>query len=220
VTNCRGNASEAAFLLGVVNGSATNSIASLSISDCMIKGPAVLGIAENFGMIALKNVGFVPSTSKTAWVNPQPNHICAFLRPSPLYGGVTWVGAKLYFENCKVYRNRTMEALAVILEYESTVENLVFNGFSVEGTIPELLSIGSGSIGELVLQSVDTSRITAPVSSEGFSAIGTVSGAGVLATGWEFPPAVVADGVPYLSSSSGLPTVNLAGKASPYPSGI
>ena len=217
VSNCRGKAYEAAFLLGVTNGSSIHSIASVSVSDCMIKGPAVLGVAENFGTIALKNVGFVPSTSTTVWVDPQPNHVCAFARPSPLYGGVTWVGGKLSFENCKIYRNGNIEALAVILEYESMVENLMFNGFTVDGPIPELLNMGSGAIGELVLQSVDTSRIAALVSSAGFSAIGKVSGAGVLATGWEFPDGVMADGVPYLSSSSGMPTINVAGKASPYP---
>ena len=76
--------------------------------------------------------------------------------------------------------------------------------------VPSLVSIGSGSIGELVLDSVDSSNIGAPVEG-GFSGIQSVSGAGVLATGWQFPDAVMANGVPYLSASSGLPSIKVGG---------
>jgi hypothetical protein len=217
VSNCRGRASEAAFLLGVTNGSAANSIASLSISDCVFQGPAVIGVAENFGSIVLKKVSFVPSASTLGWVEPQPNHICAFVRPSPLYGGVTSVGSSLAFENCRIYRNGTIEALALILEHDSVIQTLVFNGFSVEGAVPELLDIGGGEIQEFVIYSIDSSRIAAPVSPGGFSGVGLVSGTGVLATGWEFPDAVMADGVAYVSANSGLPSIKHEGSVTPYP---
>jgi hypothetical protein len=216
VSKCRASVYEGAFLIGVINGSAPNSVASLAVSDCMIEGPAVLAIAENFGSIFLKNVGFVPSQLKTAWVDPQPNRICAFVRPSPLYGAVTSVGSNLSFENCKIYRNGNLEAPALILDNDSVVHNLSFNGFSVEGAVPELLSLRSGSVGELVLQSLDSTAIAAPVSPEGFSRIGLVSGAGVLATGWEFPDRIMAEGVPYISAGSGLPSIVQAGQVSPY----
>ncbi len=216
VSKCRASVYEGAFLIGVANGSAPNSVTSLTVSDCTIEGPAVLAIAENFGTISLKNVGFVPSQLNTAWVDPQPNHICAFVRPSPLYGGVTSVGSNLSFENCKVYRNGNLEAPALILDNGSVVSSLSFNGFSVEGAVPELLSIGRGSIGELVLQSLDSTSIAAPVSAGGFSHIGLVSGAGVLATGWEFPDRIMAEGVPYISADSGLPSIVQAGQVSPY----
>ena len=217
VSNCRGRASEAAFLLGVTNGSAANSIASLSISDCVFQGPAVIGVAENFGSIVLKKVSFVPSASTLGWVEPQPNHICAFVRPSPLYGGVTSVGSSLAFENCRIYRNGTIEALALILEHDSVIQTLVFNGFSVEGAVPELLDIGGGEIQKFVIHSIDSSRIAAPVSPGGFSGVGLVSGTGVLATGWEFPDAVMADGVAYVSANSGLPSIKHEGSVTPYP---
>lgn len=217
VSNCRASVYEGAFLIGVGNGSARHSVASLSVSDCTIQGPAVLALAENFGTIALKNIGFLPFQSNTAWVDPQPNRICAFLRPSPLYGGATCNGATLSFENCKIYRNGNMEALAVILDNDSAIDIVAFDGFSVEATIPELLSLGRGSIRELVIHAVDSSRIAAPISSGGFSQIGSVSGAGVLATGWQFPDTIMTDGVPYVSASSGLPSVKIAGEVTPYP---
>jgi len=221
VSNCVGTLSEAAFLIGLIDGSKPNSIASLTISDCSLTAPVVLAIAENFGNIALKNVTFVPSTADVVWVSPQANHICGFLRPSPLYGGVPYVGYSLSFENCQIYRNPDVEVAAVILESDSTIENLGFNGFRLQdggssSPVPELLNIGLGSIGQLVLDSVDSKTFHAPVSAGGFSSVGSVSGAGVLATGWEFPDAVMADEVPYISASSGLPSIKVQGVVEPY----
>jgi hypothetical protein len=222
VSNCIGTLSEAAFLIGVIDGSSQNSVASLTISDCSLTAPAVLGVAENFGAIALRNVTFVPSVSNVVWVSPQSNHVCGFLRPSPLYGGVTYVGSSLSFENCRIYRNPDIQVAVLILENDSTIDNLTFNGFGVqEGgsspPVPNLLNIGLGSIGQLVIDSLDISNIHAPVSPDGFSSIGSVSGAGVLATGWEFPDAVMADGVPYISANSGLPSIKVGGVVAPYP---
>ena len=97
VSNCNGTLAEAAFLIGLADGSSPNSIASLTISDCSLAAPTVLGIAENFGTIALRNVTFFPSPSNVVWVAPQSNHICGFLRPSPLYGWVPYVGSSLSF---------------------------------------------------------------------------------------------------------------------------
>jgi hypothetical protein len=221
VSNCIGTLSEAAFLIGVTNGSSPNSVASLTISDCSLVAPAVLGIAENFGTIALKNVTFVPSVSNVVWVAPQTNHICGFLRPSPLYGGVTYVGSSLSFENCQIYRNPDTQVAAVVLESGSTIENLTVNGFGLQeaassSPMPTLLEIGSGSIGQLVFESLDSNEINAPMSAGGFSNVGSVSGAGVLATGWEFPDAVMANGVPYISASSGLPSIKIGGVVQPY----
>jgi Glycosyl hydrolases family 28 len=221
VKNCSGTLSEAAFLIGVINGSSPNSIASLTISDCSLIAPTVLGIAENFGNIALRNVTFVPSPANVVWVSPQSNHVCGFLRPSPLYGGVTYVGSSLSFENCRIYRNPDIQVAAVVLDNDSTIVNLAFNGFSLQdggssSPVPNLLNIGLGAIGQLVVDSLDSRNITAPVSSGEFSSFGSVSGAGVLATGWEFPDAVMAEGVPYLSATSGLPSIKVGGVVEPY----
>jgi Glycosyl hydrolases family 28 len=221
VRNCNGTLSEAAFLIGVTNGSLPNSVASLTISDCSLTAPTVLGVAENFGSIELRNVTFIPSQSRVVWVSPQTDHVCAFLRPSPLYGGVTSVGSSLSFDNCQIQRNSNLNVTALILDNDSTIDNLTFNGYSVRDNgaqlpSPDLLGIESGTIGQLVINSVDSNNINVPISPGGFSNVGSVSGAGVLETAWEYPDAVMADGVPYISADSGLPSIKVAGVVEPY----
>jgi hypothetical protein len=222
VSNCNGTLSEAAFLIGLINGSNPNSVASLTISDCNLTAPTVLGVAENFGTIALRKVTFVPSQSNVVWVSPQSSQICGFLRPSPLYGGVTYVGSNLSFDNCRIYRYGNIEVAALILENDSTIDNLTFYGFGVQDVgshspLLNLLNIGRGFIGQLVLNSLDSNNIDAPVSAGGFWSVGSVSGRGALATGWEFPDAVMANGVPYISASTGLPSIKVGGVVEPYP---
>jgi hypothetical protein len=222
VNNCRGNLWDGAFLIGVGNGSNPNSVESLTVSDCLLKAPTVLALAENFGTIALKNVTFVPYQSNTDWISPQANHICALARPSPLYGAATCVGSTLSFENCAIDRFGDIFAPAVIVENDSVIENLTFNGFAIANAggsptpVPDLMSIGAGSVGRVVLRSLDSSNINAPVSDGGFSKIASVSGGGVLATGWEFPDEVMANGVPYISLTSGMPSIKVAGVVQPY----
>ena len=222
VSNCTGTAGEGAFLIGVGNPSVPKSVASLTVSHCQIKGPTVLALAENFGSIALKNVTLVPSQSGTVWVPPQANYMCAFARPSPWYGAATYMGASLSLENCGIDRVGNVDTPALILANDSLIQELVFNGFGMKNgggskAIPDLLDIASGSIEALVLQSLNSSGITAPVSAKGFSNIVSVSGAGVLATGWGFPDGIMADGVPYISLSSGLPSIKQEGMVHPYP---
>jgi hypothetical protein len=222
VSNCSGNASAAAFLIGVSSGSLPNAVGSLRISDCTLTAPAVLGVAENFGSIALKNVNFNPSRSGVIWVAPQADRICAFLRPSPLYGGVSYVGSSLSLENCTIYRVGDVSVAALTLENDSTIENVTLNGFGIQeagstSPVPFLVDIGSGSIGQFVLERVNPNNVIAPVAAGGFSSVGSVAGLGVLATGWEFPDAVMADGVPYISAASGLPSIKIAGAVKPYP---
>lgn len=221
VSGCSGTLSEAAFLIGLSGGSNPNSIASLTVSDCNLTSSTILGMAENFGTIALSNVTFIPTASNTDFVQPQVNKVCGFLRPSPLYGVNTYTGSNLTFDNCIIKRNSNIEVAAVILENNSTINNLEFSGFTVQDTgsysaLPELVMLGSASIGQLVLDSVDSNNIQSPVSPGGFPDIGTVSGAGVLATGWEFPNAVMANEVPYISASSGMPSIKVNGVVEPY----
>ena len=82
--------------------------------------------------------------------------------------------------------------------------------------MPELLAIVQGSIGQLLLESVSSKKIVAVTSEEGFSSVASVSGAGVLATGWQFPDAVMAEGVPYISASTGSPSIRVNGVVQPY----
>jgi hypothetical protein len=220
VRNCSGTLQEAAFLMGVTE-SLPDSIASLTISDCQLAAPTILALAENFGTIALKNVAFIPSQSRVVWVSPQSNERCGFLRPSPLQGTVTCVGSSLTFENCSIKRRGKSEVPASILENDTRIEHLTFNGFEVQDTgvyppMPELITIGEGSIGRLTIESLSSNNIKAPVSDGGFSSIASVAGAGVLATGWEFPDDVMAEGVPYISASTGLPSTKVNGVVTPY----
>jgi hypothetical protein len=222
VSNCSGTLAEACFLIGLAGGSVPNSIASLTISDCNLTAPTVLGMAENFGSILLSNVTFTPSQSSVVWVEPQVNQICAFLRPSPLYAGGSCIGSSLSFENCTLNRNTNIDAAAVILESNSTIANLAFNGFTVQdagsySAVPKLITLGSKSIGQLAIDSLNSTHIQTPTSNGEFLSIGSVTGPGVLATGWQFPNAVMADGIPYISANTGLPSIKVGGVVKPYP---
>jgi hypothetical protein len=69
----------------------------------------------------------------------------------------------------------------------------------------------------MVIDAVDSTHIAAPVSAGGFSNVGSVSGSGVLATGWKFPDAVMANGTPYISASSGQASIKVGGVVEGYP---
>jgi hypothetical protein len=222
VTNCTGQLRDTAFNIGLAGGSDLNSVASLNVSNCTLTAPMVLGIAENFGRIVLSNVTLKPWNSQIIWFEPQPTHNCAFIRPSPAAGNVTYVGSDLILENCKIVRSGDLNCAALILDNNSIINNLAFNGFTVQNhasvsPLPNLLSIQSGSISQLVVSSVDSSNFTPPVSEGGFANVASVSGSGVLATGWQFPDNVMADGVPYISANSGRPSIKIGGVVQPYP---
>lgn len=219
--NCSGTLMEGAFLIGVAN-SLPNSVASLTISDCRLTAPMLLAVAENFGTIVLRNVNFIPSGSNVVWFTPQSNEAHSLMRPSPYGGAVSYVGSSLTFDNCSITRTGNFETFASILANYSRIEYLAFNGFTVQDLgayLPtrELLDIDQGSVGQLVFGSLSSNNIIAPVAEEGFPCIGSVSGPGVLATGWEFPDSVMADGVPYISASTGLPSIKVGGVVKPYP---
>ena len=106
------------------------------VSNCNLTAPVILGFAENFGTVVLQNVVFVPSQSNVYWNPPQVNEIAAFVRPSPLYGTVPFTGSSLSFKNCRIYRTRTMNVAAVILENQSSIDNLEFDGFDLQDARP------------------------------------------------------------------------------------
>jgi hypothetical protein len=99
--------------------------------------------------------------------------------------------------------------------YNVTIGNVV--GGKSFPPLPGLLDIESGSLGELVLTQVTSTNIQSAASGGRFDKIGSVSGAGVLATGWQFPDAVMANGVPYISESSHAPAIKVNGVVQPYP---
>jgi hypothetical protein len=218
ISNCKGTVKEGALVIGLNGGSLPNSVTGVTVSDCTLTGPSILGIAENFGTIVLNNVTLIPSLSNVAWFEPQPTHSCSFLRPSPTDGVVTYTGSSLTLQNCQIVRNNDAQVAVVIVDNKSIINTLAFDGFAVGAlsAIPELLTMGSGSVGQLVINSLNSNRILTPTSPAGFGQIGQVSGTGVLATGWEFPDSVMANGVPYISATTGKPSIKVNGVVEPY----
>lgn len=213
VSNCTGSLEQAAFLIGAGTNAHPNSVNGLTISDCTLTAPAVLEVGANFGNIMLKNVTLIPSGSSDSLGY-------AFLRTSKYFADGTYLGASLLLQNCTVQRNADRAVAAVILEYNSVISALEFNGFAVQNTgnfrkAADLVTISAGSVGQLILDAVDSSNISAPVSPGGFSSIGSVNGSGVLATRWVFPDSVMANEVPYISASRNLPCIKVGGVVQP-----
>jgi hypothetical protein len=216
VTNCSGTLTQAGFLIGQGYGSNPNSVTGLTVSDCSLTAPTVLEVGASFGTIVLRNVTLIPSGSYKA-----PGY--AFLRTSTFFYAATYVGSSLSLNNCVIQRNADAAVAALILEYDSVISTLEFNGFAVQDAgsyhkALDLLTIASGSVGQLVLDALTSTEINSPVSAGGFSSIGSVSGKAVLGTGWEFPDAVMANGVPYISASTHAPSIKVNGVVEPYPS--
>jgi hypothetical protein len=207
VSNCTGTFTQAGFPIGDGSFSNPNSVTGFTVSDCTLYAPAVLDLSANFGTVVLRNVTLIATDSARA-----PG--LAFARTAPLYGPMTYVGSSLILDNCSASQSGHTLSAALILQNNSTISHLEFNGFTARAS--ELLNIESGSIGQLVVDSLDSSHIQAPVSEGGFSSVGLVSGAGVLATSWEFPDAVMANEVPYISAETGLPSVKIDGVVEPY----
>ena len=222
VTNCTGVLAEAAFLIGLSDGSLPNSLASLTVSDCTLTAPTILGVAENFGTVLLRRLTFTPSQARVVWVQPQTNQQSSLLRPSPLCGYIPSLGANLTFENCTINRIGSGPVPALVIANYSRIQYLAFNGFTMQDAagyapMPALIQIEQGSIGHFVLNALNSANILAPVSEGGFFSVDSVEGNGVLATGWEFPDDIMAEGVPYISASNGTPSVKINGAVQPYP---
>ncbi len=223
VSDCTGTFSEVAFLIGLASGSNPDSI-DLSVSDCTLTTLTVLAMAENFGNIVLNRVTMIPESRVLEWLPPVSSNLePAFMRPSPLYETIPSAGSNLTFNNCVIARKSRINVAGMVIANGSTIGNLTFNGFALQDEesydpVPQLLNLMSGSIGQMVVNSLSSQSIMAPVSPGGFESIGQVSGTGtaVLKTGWEFPDTVMADEVPYISANSGLPSIKVNGVVEPY----
>jgi hypothetical protein len=216
VSNCSGTLVNSGFLIGTCRYSNPDSVTGLTISDCTLTAPSVLDLSANFGTIVLNNV-----TLSRANGNQAPGF--ALARSSLVFAGMTYIGASLSIVNCILSRDGDFDASALIIENGSTINNLELNGFAVQDAAgksyapaQELIEFISGTIGQMVLDAVTSTKIEAPVSPGGFAYTGTVSGTGVLATGWEFPDAVMANNVPYISATTGQPSVKINGVVEPY----
>jgi hypothetical protein len=217
VTSCTGTLFAAGFLIGIIADNNPNAVLVLSVSDCQLTAPTILDISGDFSAIELSNVILTPSTTSS-----DNRYSLATTYYAAL--GVPFTGSSLSFENCTIQRTGNYPVAALVLEYGSTINELELNGFTVQdpagssyAASPELLNIVSGYIGQLVLDAVTSANITSPVSSGGFSSIGSVGGAGVLATGWEFPDTVMANQTPYISTTNGQASIKVGGVVMPYP---
>ncbi|HEV2709942.1 MAG TPA: glycosyl hydrolase family 28 protein [Edaphobacter sp.] len=212
VSHCAGTFSEAGFNIGyLANNNHPSPVTGLTISNCVLTAPAVLEVGENFGNIELDHVTYIPSHSD------KP---CGLLRPTPYYRATTH-GLSLTLNNCMIYRSSDIKVSAVIFGNGSTIDNLVFNGFAMQDAgsyspALALLDIGLGSVGQLVLNSVNGQNIEVPMVMDRFACVGSVSGTGVLATGWKFADTVMANGVPYLSAGSDQPSIKVGGVVESY----
>ena len=214
VSNCSGTCAYAGFLVGHGAGSSPRAIDGLTISNCSLSAPAMLEIGANFGNVLLDSVTLVTSFS-----SQLPGF--AFARSSVYSVGCSYSGTSLTIKNCTVQRKDGSSIPVFDLENGSSLAGLVVDGYTVIASasntkIPTLINVGAGEIGHLAIDSVDSAHIGGPVSPDGFPSIGSVSGTSVLATGWEFPDSVMADNVPYISATTGLPSIKIDGVVEPY----
>lgn len=213
VDQCKGTFSQAGFNIGFLyNSNDSSPINGLKVSNCVLTAPAVLQVAENFGSIELDNVTYIPLKSAQT---------CGFLQSSPFYKFPTH-GLSLTLNNCVIYRLSGIEVAAVILENGSTIDNLSFNGFALQdggsySPALTLINVGLGSVGQLVLNAVKGNNIEVPIVMDRFASVGSVSGSGVLATGWKFADSMMANGVPYLSANSNQASIKVGDVVEPYP---
>jgi hypothetical protein len=221
VSNCTGSLRQAGFIIGQGARSAPALVTNLTVSDCNLTAPAVIEMAADFGSIELNRVTL---NASTALMNPAfASPGMGFTRTSPYMYGCTSVGNSLTVNACVISRTSNGVTAGFLLEYGSGIANLVINGFSIQDpvgksypAVPSLLAAAAGSLGTLVLTSVDPKLIQVPCESGQFSNISSVKGAGVLATNWEFPDSAMADGVPYISATTGLPSIKVDGVVEPY----
>lgn len=214
VSRCTAHVELAAFLLGQGSTALSESVSGVTISDCTITGPAVLEIGVNFGTVELENVRFITDGGRES-----PGY--AIARTSPFFLGSRYSGTQLQVSNCTIQRSSHDDAVALFLMYGSSIKNLVIDGLVVEDSYPAikgLINVGEGTLGTLTLDSVQAGRIAGPVVGVGLGAVGEVSGSGrgVLNTNWKFPDAIMADGVPYLSATTGLPAIKVNGVVEPF----
>lgn len=219
VTNCNGSLEYAGFFVGDGAGGNPNAVTNVTISDCNLNAPSVLDVGANFGNVTLNNVSLAAYSRSDSITTPG----LAFLRTSKFLAGpnATYIGSNLILNNCAINRNSSVEVSAIIIENGSVIENVAFNGFSIidKGSYPpvkELLQFPSGSIGQIVINALDSSNISVAATAAAFTNIGLVSGSGVLATNWGFPDSVMANEVPYISATTHLPSIKVNGIVEPY----
>ncbi|MGO8718568.1 MAG: right-handed parallel beta-helix repeat-containing protein [Acidobacteriaceae bacterium] len=193
-------------------------ISSLSISNCIFT-------TERYFLQAVDNIGIL-KLSNVTWDSPTSagyGFICLELSTI----------SELVVTGCSIYRSSAGSAPAGLINSRdpagALVEKLVINGFSIDneaGTspnaVPYLIDMQNLTIHHLVIESLDPTNVAALVNpTAGFTGIGSISGSGVLATGFQIPDSIMANGVPYISATgpnAGKPCIRIDGKIMAYAS--
>jgi len=214
VSNCKGTLVNGGFLLGAGFGSNLDSVRDLTISDCSLTAPTILEVGVSFGQITLTNVTFTPSGSRQ-----DPGF--ALMRTSSFFPDGTYVGTQLILNNCTIYRTNDQDVSLLIVVNDSVVKNMTLNALNIKNSKPyppaqQLLHFPAGTMGQLVINTLDSSNIRTLTTPQGYSMIGSICGVGVLATGWLIPDSVMEDGAPYISASTGKPSIKVNGAVESY----
>lgn len=129
---------------------------------------------------------------------------------APVYAAISTNIGYCEFAN-EVWQTTVSVAYGAIPFYNgATVATMRFNGFNVVnaggGAVPYLFDFtqtGGGTITHLIIDSLCSDNITTHVRSGNWGSVALISGAGVLATGWEFPDALMAIGTTWISATGG-----------------
>jgi hypothetical protein len=229
MSNCTGQANEVGFLLGLEAAYTRynlNRLQDFTISSSTLSAPTLVFITDNVGVLTLDNV---------RWVGTG---VYGVIGSMVVFGFNGCTAANINIRNCVVYRTDLGDAASAgIIDFTAptvfnspgtgthTIEHLVIDGLSVQddsGTayapMPFVIRLNAGSqILRLDIESIDTRKFAQLLSNPAmFSQILSVRGAGVLATGWQFPDAVMDNGVPYISATDNLPSIKIGGAVKKY----
>ncbi len=207
--NCTGSLTNTPFMLGFERRAAIDNLQGFQASNCSFQTNYWATLNESCGTL-----NFQANT----WDSPT---IAGFFLWIPL--PVTL--SSITLANCRIYRGTRGNAPAFGLSAAdaargSVIRKLSLEGFAVEHeagqiypSIPYLLDTSNVTIEHLYIGSLDPANIAALVKpSLDFRGVHEISGPGVLATGFAIPDNVIAENTPYLSASSGNPSIKLHGK--------
>jgi hypothetical protein len=216
IRGCSGTCVADAIILGEAQGIAADAIDDFTVTDCTITAPAAMELGCPFGAVTLSGLTYTPSGAAGSGY--------AMVRSELGQGPVVNVGSSLTFTNCTIVRQKDVPAVALQLLLDTRIAVAEFDGFSVAdrsgssfASLPGLIQLSAGSVGQLVLSNVAPAHIAGSVAGGSLAAVGSVAGKGVLATGWKFPDAVMANGSPYVSADSGQASVKVGGVVKAYP---
>lgn len=214
-TNCVGSVGDIGLAFGTVvrignaNSGSTNIdwIRHLSINNCRFLGSCFVDLlGDPIGDLEINNCVWHPNAGNAAIG-------CS--------AGTTI--ANLTFNNFTIYRDANAGTSVGVLQLNhsgSSIQRLNMQGIHIAdptassySPVDWLVHVPSGgTIANLRLDDIDPTQVTSILSSAGFANITSISGNAGTASGFQFPDAVMADGVVYLSSDdSGIPSVKVSG---------